>query len=288
MTTMPSLQRRLRSAVDELVGTGAETGLQVAVHHRGVLVADAVAGVADSRSGRPVTARTPFFGFSAGKMTTSLIAHLLVRDGEIGYETPLVDVWPEFGRHGKAATTLRHVLTHTAGLPAMPRTIGPAALTDPVRVCAALADAVPRWAPGTETGYHAYTYGFLVGEIARRVTGKPMHRLLHERICEPLGLVGELYFGMPRSALPRPARLEDDAPPAPVAPDDDAVLAPWERQPVAALGNSPGIQQADIPSVGIFTARAMAAMNAAVLDGRLIGTAQLERLTAVAFDGTDR
>lgn len=288
VTTMSSLQQEVQRVLDELVDTGAETGLQVAVLHRGALVVDAVAGLADSGTGRRVTPDTPFFGFSAGKVMTSLIAHLLVRTGVVGYDTPVVDLWPEFGAHGKATATLRHVLTHSVGVPAMPRGIGPADLTDWSRVCTAIADAEPRWRPGAETGYHSFTFGFLVGEIARRATGKPMRQLLREWITVPLDLDGDLYFGVPRTDLARPARLEDAVPPPKAPSDGDAILAPWELQPTAAMGNSHEILQADIPSVGTFTARGIAAMNAAVLDGRLIDAPQLEKVTAVAFEGTDR
>ncbi|WP_280402140.1 serine hydrolase domain-containing protein [Nocardia carnea] len=286
MTT--ALPDRIQSAIDEFVDTGAETGLQVAVYRHGVLVADAVAGIADTASERRVTPDTPFFSFSSGKTMTSLIAHMLVRTGAFGYDTPVVEWWPEFGAHGKESTTLRHVLTHSAGVPAMPRGIGPADLTDWTRVCAAIADAEPLWRPGTATGYHSFTFGFLVGEIARRVTGKPMRQLLREWIAEPLDLVGDLYFGVPRTDLSRLARLED-AIPGPSAPaDSDGVLAPWERQPTAAMGNSHDILRADIPSVGTFTARGIAAAYAAFLDGRLIDSHQLAEVTAVAFEGTDQ
>ncbi|WP_427164432.1 serine hydrolase domain-containing protein [Streptomyces sp. C1-1] len=285
---MPSLRQELQSVLDELVDQGAETGLQVAVHHHGALVADAVAGVADARCGRRVTSRTPFFSFSAGKVMTSLIAHLLVRTGAVGYDTPVVDLWPEFGAHGKETATLRHVLTHSVGVPAMPRCIGPADLTDWPRVCSSIADAEPQWRPGTKTGYHSFTFGFLVGEVARRATGKPMRQLLREWVTAPLGIDGELYFGVPSTDLPRLARLEDAAPQPAAVPDGDAILAPWEMRPSAAMGNSHQILLADIPSVGSFTARGVAAMNAAALDGRLIGSDQLEELTAVAFEGTDQ
>lgn len=284
----PSPQPKVQDVLDELVDTGAETGLQIAVHHHGSLVVDAVAGVADGRTGRRVTPQTPFFSFSAGKVMTSLIAHLLVGTGAVGYDTPVAEVWPEFGAHGKAAATLRHVLTHSVGVPAMPRGIGPADLTDWSRVCTAIADAAPLWRPGTETGYHSFTFGFLVGEIARRATGKPMRQLLHEWVTAPLGIDGDLYFGVPTTDLARLAHLED-APPGPAAPPEgNSLLAPWERRPTAALGNSRSILQADIPSVGTFTARGIAGMNAAVLDGRLIDARRLEELTAVAFAGTDR
>ncbi|MFE7441338.1 serine hydrolase domain-containing protein [Streptomyces chartreusis] len=285
---MPSPQQKVQGVLDELVDTGAETGLQIAAFHQGARVVDAVAGVADSRTGRRVTHGTPFFSFSAGKVMTSLIAHLLVGTGAVGYDTPVADVWPEFGAHGKETATLRHVLTHSVGVPAMPGGIGPADLADWSRVCAAIADAEPRWRPGTGTGYHSFTYGFLVGEVARRATGKPMGQLLHEWVTVPLGLDGDLYFGVPRADLIRLARLEDATPRQVAPPDGDAILAPWEMQPTAAMGNSAEILQADIPSVGTFTARGIAAMNAAVLDGRLIDSHQLDELTAVAFEGTDQ
>lgn len=288
VTGTPPLQQRVQAVLDELVETGAETGLQVAVYRHGALDVDAVAGVADGHTGRKVTPETPFFSFSAGKVMTSLIAHLLVRNGAVGYDTPVADLWPEFGAYGKGTATLRHVLTHSVGVPAMPRGIGPADLTDWPRVCTAIADAKPRWQPGTRTGYHSFTFGFLVGEIARRATGKAMRQLLNEWIAVPLGLQGDLYFGVPQTDLPRLARLEDSAP-RPVAPhDSNAVLAPWEMQPTAVMGNSHDILQADIPSVGTFTARGIAAMHAGVLDGRLIGGQQLEEVTAVAFEGTDQ
>ena len=288
VTMMPSLQQKVQSLLDELVATGTETGLQVAVYHHGALFVDAVAGVADGRTGRRVTPETPFFSFSAGKVMTSLIAHLLVRTGAVGYDTPVAELWPEFGAHGKATATLRHVLTHSVGVPAMPCGIGPADLADWPRVCSAIADAAPRWRPGAETGYHPFTFGFLVGEVARRATGKPMRQLLREWVTVPLGIDGDLYFGVPPTDLARLARLEDAAPRPVAPPDGDAILAPWELQPTAAMGNSHEILQADIPSVGTFTARGIAAMNAAVLDGRLIDSHQLEKLTAVAFEGTDQ
>ncbi|GHA28510.1 serine hydrolase domain-containing protein [Streptomyces anthocyanicus] len=289
----PSLQQKVQGVLDELVGTGAERGLQVAVYHHGALVVDAVAGVADSRTGRRVAPETPFFGFSAGKVMTSLVAHLLVKSGRIGYDTPVAELWPRFGAHGKGTTTLRHLLTHSAGVPAMPRDIGPGDLSDWSRVCTALADAAPRWRPGTRTGYHSYTYGFLVGEIARRATGRPMRQLLREWVTEPLGLEGNLYFSVPRTDLARlahleDAHLEDVRPPAAAATDDEAVLAPWELRPTAELGNNAEVLRADVPSVGTFTARGIAAMNAALLDGRLIDPGQLAEVTAVAFEGTDQ
>lgn len=225
----------------------------------------------------------------AGTTDPATLAHLLVARGFLEYDSPVADLWPEFAAHGKSTATLRHVLTHTAGLPAMPREITPAELPDWSRVCAALAAAEPRWRPGVATGYHAYTFGFLVGELARRATGRPARELLRDWITAPLGIEGQLWFAVPEESLAGLARLEQPAPPWTADPDDgDAVLAPWERRPSAEVGNDGEILRADVPSVCTATAHGLAAMYDALLRGRLVGPARLAELSAVAFEGVDQ
>lgn len=286
---MGELQEQVQRRIDTLVGAGVETGVQVAVYQDGALIVDAVAGTADPATGRPVTAGTPIFGFSIGKNVAATLTHLLVARGFLDYDSLVTDLWPEFGVHGKATATLRHVLTHTVGLPAMPREITPGELPDWPRVCAALAAAEPRWRPGAATGYHSYTFGFLVGELARRATGRSMGELLREWITEPLGIEGQLYFAVPEESLPGLARLEQQARQGPAVPDDgDAIHAPWESQPSADFGNNAEILRADIPSVGITTAHGLAAMYNAVLQGKLVDSARLAELSALAFEGVDQ
>lgn len=286
---MSRIQEKIQRRIDTLVGTGAETGVQVAVYRDGELIVDAVAGTADRATGRPVTAGTPIFSFSTAKNVTATLAHLLVARGFLDYDSPLTDLWPEFGVHGKATATLRHVLTHTVGLPAMPRDIGPGELPDWSRVCASLATAEPRWRPGAAVGYHSYTFGYLVGELALRATGRRMCELLREWITAPLDIEGQLYFAAPKESLPRLARLEQQAWQRPGDPDDDdAILAAWESRPSADFGNNGKILRADIPSVGIATARGLASMYDAVLHGKLVDSARLAELSALAFEGTDR
>jgi CubicO group peptidase (beta-lactamase class C family) len=217
------------------------------------------------------------------------LAHLLVARGFLDYDNPVTDLWPEFGVHGKDTATLRHVLTHTVGLPAMPREITPGELPDWSRVCESLTAAEPRWRPGAAMGYHSYTFGYLVGELARRATGRPMCELLREWISAPLGVEGQLHFAAPQESLPGLARLEQQARQWPAHPDDgDAILAPWENQPGADFGNNGEILRADIPSVGIATAHGLAAMYNAVLRGKLVDSARLAELSAPAFEGVDQ
>jgi CubicO group peptidase (beta-lactamase class C family) len=171
----------------------------------------------------------------------------------------------------------------------MPREITPRDLPDWTRVCESLAAAKPRWTPGAATGYHSYTFGYLVGELARRATGRPMHDLLREWITAPLGLEGQLYFAVPEESLPGLARLEQPARQWPAKPDHGgAVLAPWESAPSADFGNDDAILRADIPSVGTVTAHGLAAMFNAVLRGTLVDSARLADLSAPAFEGTDQ
>jgi CubicO group peptidase (beta-lactamase class C family) len=191
--------------------------------------------------------------------------------------------------HGKNTATLRHVLTHTVGLPAMPREITPAELPDWSTVCDSLAAAEPRWRPGTAVGYHSYTFGYLIGELARRATGRPMYELLRDWITAPLGIDGQLYFAAPPESLPGLARLEQQASQWPADPDGGAaILAPWENKPSAEFGNDDEILRADIPSVCTATARGLATMYNAVLQDTLVDCAQLKQLSALAFEGVDR
>ncbi|MET9249186.1 serine hydrolase domain-containing protein [Nonomuraea sp. NPDC003709] len=283
---MSEVQERIQRQLDTLVGTGAESGVQVAVYRDGALIVDAVAGTADPATGRPLTSGTPIFSFSTGKNVAATLGHLLVARGLLGYDTPVTDLWPEFGAHGKDTATLRHVLTHTVGLPAMPREITPAELPDWPRVCAALAGAEPRWRPGTAMGYHSYTFGYLVGELARRATGRPVRELLREWITTPLGIEGQLCFAAPQELLPELARLEQQERQWPAAPDDaEAILAPWESRPSAGFGNDADILRSDIPSVAIATAHGLAAMFNALLRGELMDPV---RLSGLAFEGVDR
>jgi CubicO group peptidase (beta-lactamase class C family) len=115
---MSDAQKLVQEAVGQLVECGTETGLQVAVYQHGELVVDVVAGVADSSTGRLVTPATSFYSASTGKGVTSTVAHVLVERGALDYDTPIVELWPEFGAHGKENAT--HVLTHTVGVPGVP------------------------------------------------------------------------------------------------------------------------------------------------------------------------
>jgi len=296
---MSDVQEQVQEAVDRAVSSGAERGVQVAAYRGGESLVQAVAGVADPETGRPVTPDTPFYNFSIVKGAASTIAHILVERGLFGYDTPVVELWPEFGAHGKQAVTVRHVLNHSAGVPGIPAVTTPEDLCDWDKMCAAIADAELWWEPGTKVGYHAYTFGYMVGEIVRRATGTPISQLLLEEVATPLGVSDEIYFGMPDTEHHRLARLEDSEGSAQMVammsgmPSDMPMMraAPMSLYPTAEFGNRTGILKADIPAGGKTTARAIARMYGALLDDfdgvRLIPPERLAEATALSTSGMD-
>ena len=296
---LSAVQKQVQSTIDQMVDSDSERGMQVAVYKRGELIVDAVAGIADPATGRPVTSDTPFYNFSICKAATSTVAHVLAERGLFNYDTPVMDLWPEFAAHGKQKVTVRHVLSHTAGVPGIPLNTTMEDLCDWDKMCSSIANSELWWEPGTKIGYHAYTFGYLIGEIIRRATGKPISQALLDEVSGPLGVGKELYFGMPLSEQQRLARLED-------APADPAAMAamasmpqdlpmfkagPMSLMPTAELGNRADILAADIPAGGKTSARAIARMYASLLgkvDGiRLISPERLREVTAVAMSGTD-
>jgi CubicO group peptidase (beta-lactamase class C family) len=294
------VQEQVQQAIDKLVESGAEGGVQVAVYRGGEQVVDAVAGVADPASGRPVDAGTVFYNFSIVKGATATVVHMLAERGLFGYDTPVADLWPAFAAHGKGAVTVRQVLDHTAGVPGIPLDTTVEDLCDWDRICAAVADAELWWEPGTKVGYHAYTFGYILGEVVRRTTGKPISQVLREEVSGPLGVADELWFGMPASEHHRLAPLEDEPGAAEMAaqmlasmPPDLPMFksAPMSLFPNAEFGNRPDTLAADIPAGGKTSARAIARMYAALLgevDGvRLLTPERLAEVTAVSSSGTD-
>jgi CubicO group peptidase (beta-lactamase class C family) len=297
---MSDVQERVQATIDDLVASGAERGLQVAVYQDGELVVDAVAGIADPATGRAVTSDTPFFSYSIGKGLAATAVHVLAEQGVVDYDTPIADVWPEFAAHGKSSITLAHALSQSAGVPGLPQDITIDDLPDWDKMCAVVANETPWWEAGTQIGYHAITYGFLVGEFVRRVTGSKISQVAREQVASPLGVERELMLAVPASDLDRLAVNEDEPAGQPDGdgqnwqmPADSPMLriGPWDATS-AAYGNRADVRQADIPAGGTVTARGVARMYAALLgpvDGvRLISPERLERVSAIVASGQDQ
>jgi CubicO group peptidase (beta-lactamase class C family) len=247
---------RVRAVLESLVKEGPEIGLQVAAYLDGKLVIDAWAGMADPVTRRPVDGDTLFMLSSTTKGVTSTAMHLCVEKHGLSYDMPIVQVWPEFGAHGKEKATLRHALAHQTGVPQTPVGYTPEWLPDWDRMCRGIADLTPMFPIGERTAYHSLNFGYINGEILRRVDGRTIAKFLQDEICKPLGIDGA-YLGVPDSELDRVAVLTD-APPAPAEYDARMVGEPAGSH-VAQVFNKREVLQASIPaSGGVFSARGLA------------------------------
>lgn len=199
----------VQSAIDEAL-SGGEVGLQVAAYHRGELVLDVSAGTT-SRGGRAVDSDTIFWVASAGKVSTATALHVQVERGLIDYEQTMASIWPEFAEHGKDRFTVRDALTHRVGLADLPADATPELLGDWEWMADRLAGSAPSDDPAHRNSYHARTWGYLVGELARRVdpAGRSFEDLVHDEVHAPLGISG-IWHRLPDSAHDRVAVMRGD------------------------------------------------------------------------------
>jgi CubicO group peptidase (beta-lactamase class C family) len=280
-----------------------EVGAACCLYRDGRPVVDVWAGEADPVAQRRWTADTIALVFSSTKGMTAVCANLLIERGELDPDAPVARYWPEFGANGKEELPVRWVLAHRAGLPVVEGdfTLDSALAWDPV--VEALASQAPRWEPGTAAGYHVRSYGWITGEIVRRVTGRTLGRFFAEEVAAPLGL--DLWIGLPAAEEPRVARLVPPRPPedpelraliermtAPGSLMGDAMSGPSDLFHYDEMWNTRALHAAELPSSnGIGSARALARMYAATVsdvDGcRLLAPATVERARRVEADGQD-
>jgi len=185
---------------------GSGGGAAVCIYHRGAPVVDIWAGVADAR-GRPWLHETTALSFSTTKGVTSTALHVLADRGLVDYDAPVAEYWPEFAASGKEDVSVRHVLCHEAGMYRLQGRIDHARrMLDWDHVCEALAAGEASHRPGARNAYHGLTYGWLVGEIVRRVSGMEFGDFVRKELAEPLGVDG-LQIGVPREEKERVAEL---------------------------------------------------------------------------------
>jgi CubicO group peptidase (beta-lactamase class C family) len=280
------LQERLQELLDDLVAAGEERGVQAAVYVGGERAASVWAGVADARTGSLVAENTLFPVFSTTKGVAATVLHRLAERGRVRYDDPVAEHWPEFAAGGKAGVTVRQALNHSAGVPQVPAGLGLYGISDWDAACRAVAALEPLWEPGTRIQYHAVTFGWIVGEVARRAAAPdypggappPFPRLLEDEVLRPLGLAGLMYVGVPddaewKAVTPRVAFLEE--PGAPPPSPDDGVPSPipaW-LWPLHDWMNREEARRACLPaSSGLMTAHAIARHYAALLPGGVGGT----------------
>lgn len=195
----------VRQAFEANFADGAEVGAAFAAYHRGHKVVDLWGGVADPATGRPWEEDTLVLVFSTTKGMTATCAHVLAEAGSLDLDAPVAAYWPEFAAAGKDAVTVADLLAHRAGLPWVDGTMSVQEVLAWDPVADALARQAPVWAPGTAHGYHATTFGWLVGEVVRRVSGRSLGTFLRQEVAEPLG--AELHVGLPAELEGRVATL---------------------------------------------------------------------------------
>ncbi|MFE5738684.1 serine hydrolase domain-containing protein [Streptomyces celluloflavus] len=303
-----------------------ERGAAVAVYRHGRKVVDLWGGTkhgdggGDAYPGGPVTggahavpapweADTAQVIRSATKGVAAVVPLLLHQRGLLDLDAPVGTYWPEFKAAGKDRVLVRHLLSHRAGLPVLDTPLTPAQAIDGVSGPAALAAQAPAWTPGADHGYHAQTYGWLLGELVRRVTGRTLGTWFADEIAGPLGL--DLWIGLPAALRSRVGRLAEIATPVPPAAAGLRVrpkraVADAYRDPASltnrAFGaiapppdeNDPAYRAAELPaSAGIATARSLARCYAALIgpvDGRprLFAPATLTLARTEESAGPDR
>jgi CubicO group peptidase (beta-lactamase class C family) len=196
----------LARAFSEVLGSPPFGGAALTVYVDGRIVFDMWGGPRDA-IGNPWEAHTPAVSYSTTKGVAATALHVARDRGLLDYDAPVARYWPEFAQNGKAGVTVRQVLTHEAGLHDVRALVEHAeVLLDWDATVNALAKAAPSHAPGRFTAYHALTYGHLVGEIVRRVSGVSFSRFIHENIAQPLGLE-DFFVGAPPEACARAARI---------------------------------------------------------------------------------
>ncbi|MEV7084684.1 serine hydrolase domain-containing protein [Streptomyces sp. NPDC093085] len=263
----------VRAAFEENFRARGELGAAVTVEVAGDRVVDLWGGWADPTATRAWGRDTVVTVWSTTKGVAALCAHLLIDRGLLDPEAPVAAYWPEFAAAGKESVTVRQTLAHRAGLAGLREPHSLAQLYDRELTTARLAATEPWWAPGTRSGYHAVTYGFLVGELVRRIAGVPLGVFLRREVTGPLAV--DFTIGLPEPEAYRAAELV--RPPVEITPELAARYEQLTPVALAALGNpatsaadayTPAWRAAELPAVnGHGTARAVAALYG-ILAGR--------------------
>lgn len=262
-----------------------ELGAGFAVMLDGDVIVDLLGGWADRQKTREWDAGTLVPVYSTTKGISALVLAALVADLEAGYETPVAEIWPEFAANGKDTVTIGELVSHQAGLPGFIHEIDPDLWLDPSACAAAIAALAPLWPPGSAHGYHPLTWGYLVGELARRISGKTLGTWLREKVCAPGGI--DFHIGLPASEHARCADIR-----RPSALPELGEMTDPKRAAFGTKWSSPNRggaiwREIEIPSAnGHGTAASIAALYDAYAHGGAVAGTPL--MPARAFDALVR
>ncbi|WP_131018813.1 serine hydrolase domain-containing protein [Paenibacillus thalictri] len=290
------LQIHVQQLLVELAKDDIGAGFQAAAYWHGEPVLNAFSGSADAAGRHSVTPDTLFVVQSCSKGIISTAIHILVQQGKLAYDERISHYWPEFGANGKEKITLRQVLTHTSGVPLMPTYADMRLITDWRTMVCEMEKLEPIWEPGSKSGYHGLTFGWILGETASRADGRTLSQIVHDEICKPLGIEKSLYLGASSEVESRIAEISGDAVPIASMPDDmlfKRVLPPALVPVANPEWNSPWFHAAAVPAVNIVaTAQALAYMYASLIgEGvngkRLLEPATIAEAMSLHFEGID-
>jgi CubicO group peptidase (beta-lactamase class C family) len=295
---------RVREAFAGNFAQRGDVGAAVAVTIDGRPVIDLWGGYADKQRTRPWQRDTIVNVYSATKGVAATCLNRLADNGRVDLDAPVARYWPEFAQAGKERIPVRWLLSHRAGLPAVSKPLASDALLRWDVMAAALAEQEPWWEPGTRHGYHALTFGYLVGEVVRRVDGRSLGTYCREEIARPLQI--DFHIGLDARDDARCAEMIAPMPPVPgaphaiptAAPDPNSMAAKAMNNPAGAMRfstvNSRAWRGAEVPAAnGHTNARALARFYGALarggeLDGvRVLSPAQIERCLNMESDGID-
>ena len=270
-----------------------DVGAAFSLYHQGKKVVDLWGGVTDEESGRPWVEDNIVMVFSSTKGATAICAHLLAERGQLDLDAPVAQYWPEFAAAGKQDIPVRWLLSHRVGLPVFDTVLTPEQFLDWDFAVKTLASQSPAWEPGTTHGYHAGTYGWLVGEVIRRISGKSVGTFFADEVARPLGL--DFWIGLPESEehrvvpmvsvdlqdeeLDQQANTEKRRALLDAARDEDSYLSrPQTTEPLDP--NTRAFRAAEIPAGnGITDARSLARMYASLIGDGVDGVRLLKRET---------
>ncbi len=286
----------LRGVLDGHIAAGSDVGSSFCATLDGKTVVDIWGGHADEAKTRPWEKDTIINVYSTTKTMTALTALLLADRGELDFDAPVARYWPEFAANGKADVKVSHLMSHSAGLSGWKEPITEADLYDWEKSTALLAAQAPYWEPGTKSGYHALTQGYLVGEVIRRVAGKTVGTVFREEFADPMG--ADFHIGLPAS---EDARVADLIPPPP----GGAMGEGTTDGLVANMSTNPGInvlstrtrdwRGAEIPAAGgTGNARSVAEIHTILANGgigrdgkRYLSEAGCRKALEPQIEGTD-
>ena len=287
---------RVAEAFRENFKSKGEVGASVCLTVGGETVVDLWGGTADPKAGTPWTSDTVTVVFSCTKGATAICAHVLASRGTLDIDAPVAELWPEFARHGKAGVTTRMMLDHSSAVPALREPVKDSGPYEWDYMTGRLADEVPFWEPGTRNGYHGFTFGWTVGEMVRRASGRSLGTFFRDEIATPLGI--DFWIGLPEAIEPRVAPVIPHVYKANQARTPFMTDLATRRDSPAALfyfnvgawrsggANSRAGRAAEIGAAnGVTNARGLAGLYAplAVGGGSLVDPATLSRMGEVSM-----